>query len=481
MKPRVFLLGLDGADEHSVGAALRAGRMPNLARLTNNSLRPLRSTPLPITPAAWTAAYTGFNPGKTGVLTFQRRIPNSYRGRLVSSADVGDEALHLRLARLGKSVVSVGFPMMSPPQQSSAVIISGWDSKPNAPLTNNSGAQAVLDELGYRIDDEFSTSVEVLAQGVRTRFQVLDRLLKGREWDCAMLYFGFIDGLGHRLGFGNTQTQELLAIVDEELGAFLSRIDNQPAFIVCSDHGFGSFARSFSVMQWLEAEGYLTVRSTSFKNEGMIPGVEVMDLESGLIDWSSTRAFCWESIGRHAAIAINTKGAYPRGTVSPRDAYSLTGEIIERLLSATEPRSGESLVINAQRREELFWGAHASAFPEIFIETAADTTAFIAKRRSIDGGYELEPGIVHDGRFNSHLADGLWGSSFSVDPSQQLRIEDVAPTVLAMLEAEIHPETDGENRSANAPVTAKVPADAVPYSYEEEEIVRKRLEDLGYL
>ena len=62
---------------------MRSGKMPNLQRLVRDKLLPLRSTPLPITPAAWTSAYTGYNPGKTGVLTFQRRVANTYRGRIV--------------------------------------------------------------------------------------------------------------------------------------------------------------------------------------------------------------------------------------------------------------------------------------------------------------------------------------------------------------------------------------------------------------
>lgn len=481
-KPRVFLLGLDGADDNTLGVALRFGRMPNLGRLVHESIRPLRSTPLPITPAAWTAAYTGYNPGKTGVLTFQRRIPNSYRGRLVTSADVGNLGFHTRLAEFGKVVVSVGFPMMSPPPQSRAsAIVSGWDSNPKAALSNDQKIDALLADLGYRIDDEFSTDVRLLGEGVRTRFRILEALLRDRDWDCAMLYCGFIDGLGHRVGFGNAQTQDLLALVDQELGRFYSTLEDEPAFIVCSDHGFGNFSRSFSVMQWLEENGYLALRSKSFRNEGMIPGVEVMDLESGLIDWAATKAFCWESIGRFAAISLNLKGSYPRATVSPREAYDLAGEIIQKVLAIRDPQTGEKLVVSAWRREEILWGEFARELPEIFIETAPDTTAFIGKRRAVNGGYELEPGIVHRGSFNSHLADGVWGSSFPVD-SSTLRIEDVAPTVYALLDLEIPDDIDGENRSGKTVVnTSHSGVDASPYSHEEEAIVRKRLEDLGYL
>jgi predicted AlkP superfamily phosphohydrolase/phosphomutase len=480
MKPRVFILGLDGADDHSVGTAFRRDKMPNLRRLVNGTLLPLRSTPLPITPAAWTAAYTGYNPGKTGVLTFQRRVPNTYRGRIVNSSDVGDAGFHTHLAASGKHVISVGFPMMSPPPaREGSLIVSGWDSIPNVPMANSADLQRLVEEAGYSIDDEFTTDAAIIGTGVSTRFTIMRKLLESNDWDCAMLYLGFIDGLGHRAGFGNQQTQQLLEQTDEELGRLAELFPEGTAFIVCSDHGFGAFSQSFSTMQWLEERGYLTLRSRVFRSgdTGGVPGIELMDLESGIIDWSQTQAFCWDAVGRHAAIALNVRGQYPAGTVSPRDTFALAGKIIDELRATVDPKTGEPVVVSAQRREELFWGPHVAEFPEVFLETRAGTTAYIGKRTRIDGGFELEPGILHDGTFNSHLDDGLWGSSFPV-LGDDLHVEDVAATVYALLEAPAPLDCDGVNRS---PKLAAVAAETPAYSVEEEEIVRKRLEDLGYL
>jgi predicted AlkP superfamily phosphohydrolase/phosphomutase len=480
MKPRVFILGLDGADESSLGVAMRSGKMPNLQRLVCDRLLPLRSTPLPITPAAWTSAYTGYNPGKTGVLTFQRRVANTYRGRIVNSSDVGDMGFHTRLASAGKSVVSVGFPMMSPPPDAQgAVIVSGWDAPPTAPLANSPRAQAIVERAGYRVDDEFSSDPSVLDASIVTRFEITRTLLEGTDWDCAMLYLGFIDGLGHRLGFGNPHTQKLLERVDSQLGTFTADLPEGSTFIVCSDHGFGSFQRSFSVTQWLQEHGFLALRSHSFKSSegGGIPGIEFMDLSDGVIDWSQTKAFCWDAVGRHAAIALNTRGQYPAGIVDPREAFDLAGQIIEELRTTLDPAGSVPIIVNAQRREQLFWGPFTSEFPEIFLETIPGVTAYIAKRRRVEDGFEIEPGIVHLGNFNSHQDDGIWGSSFSVEAAQ-LRVEDLAPTIYSLLDLPVPADCDGINRSPSKTI---VGAAAPAYSPEEEEIVRKRLEDLGYL
>lgn len=381
-------------------------------------------------------------------------------------------------------MLCVGAPMTSPPPPiARGVIIPGWDASPGRPMVSDPRYLALLDRVGYRIEDEFSHEVGVLANAMDARFSLMTELLQTHDWDCAMLYFGFIDGLGHRFGAGNDKTPQLLEHCDQRLGDLLQTVGDA-AFIVCSDHGFGTFTRSFSVTQWLEANGYLTLRSRSFKssNEGGVPGLEVMDLEDGVIDWDASSAFCWEGVGRHAAIALNVKGEYPRGCVSPRDAYALAGEIADRLRAQRDPKTRAKVVRDVKRREELFWGNHASEFPELFVELEFDTTAYVAKRKRVEGGFLLDDGIVHNGTFYSHFDDGIWGSSFAV-ASEQLKVEDLAPTVYALLDLPIPSDCDGENRSTRSAVLTSVAASAheSAYSSEEEEIVRKRLEDLGYL
>jgi predicted AlkP superfamily phosphohydrolase/phosphomutase len=202
-----------------------------------------------------------------------------------------------------------------------------------------------------------------------------------------------------------------------------------------------------------------------------------MDLSDGVIDWSKTRAFCWDAVGRHAAIALNTRGQYPAGIVDPREAFGLAGTIIDDLRATLDPQTKSPLIVDAQRREQLFWGPYTSEFPEIFLETPPDVTAYIGKRRRTDDGFELETGIVHAGTFNSHQDDGIWGSSFTIQ-GDGLRVEDLAATVYALLDLPLPPDSDGINRSPSAAVVGTTTS---AYSAEEEEIVRKRLEDLGYL
>ena len=73
-KPRVLVLGLDGATFDLLDAWMERGLMPNVQRLaTEGSRAVLRSVMPPVTAPAWTSFATGVRPGKHGVFDFRRR------------------------------------------------------------------------------------------------------------------------------------------------------------------------------------------------------------------------------------------------------------------------------------------------------------------------------------------------------------------------------------------------------------------------
>ncbi len=78
-RPRVVILGFDGADARLVERWMDQGELPHLARLrAEGSYAPLEPTNPPQTPVSWSSFATGMNPGKTEIFDFLKRDPESY-------------------------------------------------------------------------------------------------------------------------------------------------------------------------------------------------------------------------------------------------------------------------------------------------------------------------------------------------------------------------------------------------------------------
>lgn len=79
-RPRVFVLGFDGADFRLVKQMLLDGKLPNLAKLAQSgSFSSLRPTIPAQTPVSWSTFSTGLSPGRTQIFDFLKRDPKTYR------------------------------------------------------------------------------------------------------------------------------------------------------------------------------------------------------------------------------------------------------------------------------------------------------------------------------------------------------------------------------------------------------------------
>ncbi|MGH9435714.1 MAG: alkaline phosphatase family protein [Terriglobia bacterium] len=77
--PQVVILGFDGADPNLVSQWIAQGKLPNLAKLSQEgAFRPLGTTNPPESPVAWASFATGLNPGGTGIFDFLTRNPKTY-------------------------------------------------------------------------------------------------------------------------------------------------------------------------------------------------------------------------------------------------------------------------------------------------------------------------------------------------------------------------------------------------------------------
>ena len=78
-KQKLVILGFDGLDPHLVLRWMKAGQLPNMAKIAaQGGMCPLGTTQSPESPTAWASFATGVNPGKHNIYDFLVRDTSTY-------------------------------------------------------------------------------------------------------------------------------------------------------------------------------------------------------------------------------------------------------------------------------------------------------------------------------------------------------------------------------------------------------------------
>lgn len=123
-RPRVLLIGIDGASPQIVERMMQKGRLPHLRRIAEaGTWGPLRSSFPLLSPRVWTTIATGKRDDKHGIHGWIRPIGED-RARLFNSTDRKGLALWNMLSSSGRSVAVVNWLVTHPPEIVDGVMIS---------------------------------------------------------------------------------------------------------------------------------------------------------------------------------------------------------------------------------------------------------------------------------------------------------------------------------------------------------------------
>lgn len=101
-RPRVIILGFDGADPDRVQEYMDAGHLPHLQRLAEQgSFGPLGTSNPAESPVSWANFTTGKGPGHHGIFDFLRRTPGTYFPEIALATEGTRPLLPSSLARAG--------------------------------------------------------------------------------------------------------------------------------------------------------------------------------------------------------------------------------------------------------------------------------------------------------------------------------------------------------------------------------------------
>jgi predicted AlkP superfamily phosphohydrolase/phosphomutase len=209
------------------------------------------------------------------------------------------------------------------------------------------------------------------------------------------------------------------------------------------------------------------------------------------VDWSKTQAY---SLGNIGQIRINLVGREPEGCVEPGAEYERVVEnIIAGLNELRDPHSGELVIESVYRNPQVYQGKAAAEGADIlFLPRRLEYFGF--------GEYEFADNRVvaplKRGISGTHRMNGIgiaWGKPIRSGKLKDARLEDFAPTILHLLGLPVPAHMDGRPMLEVLAEEAGLPR--VQYgpgwedgdnpelhlSIQEEDTIRQRLRDLGYV
>jgi predicted AlkP superfamily phosphohydrolase/phosphomutase len=552
---RLLVIALDGATLDLIGPWLDNGTMPVLAGLRRQGVSGrLRTIIPPVTAPAWCSFMTGKNPGKHGVFEFFLRAPGSFEEVPVNSRLRDGRTIWDILGDAGKRVLVVGVPVTYPPSPVNGSLIADFLT----PMGDRrfTFPKELLQEVERATGPYQLYHVEVYRKGNAHRvLEELERvleanlrsylwLLQNKDWDFAMLHVWGTDRFGHELwhvldakhpmhdsaeaAIHGQRCIDYWKRVDAAVGKWIEAAPGA-AVIVLSDHGFGPIHRFLVFNVWLLERGFLRLKKglspflrRSLFELGITPalgyrlsmhlGFARMRLASGVgtrskllkkinrtflslndVDWSRTRVY---SKGNYGQLFLNRRGREPGGIVEPgSDANAVLQDVTAALRELRDPNTGEPLIAEIFRAEELYQGPYVERAPDLTflprdMRNKALGTVDFTSHRFIEWAY---------GNSGDHRMDGIFffrGEGIREGSAiEGARLLDAAPTNLHYLGEGVPPDFDGrvlqeaftEEELLAHPVRAGEVAGGTGLSRggdltpDEMDEIRARLKGIGYL
>jgi predicted AlkP superfamily phosphohydrolase/phosphomutase len=465
--PRVLLIGWDGADWRILDPLLERRDLPNLQALIDRGQKGVLKSTIPTHSwAAWPSFLTGVDPADHGVYDILETVPGTHKQYPVTYKSIKERTFVEDLAAAGKKGLYVDVPLMFPPPDIDATIVAGGVLPKNRQYTQPADLPETLAKNGapWQINGMSWTTYhnkpepyldEVFALTGK-RIKAAEWLMENTDWDLMASVWVSVDRTQHALSnyvgpdhpdYAKNKDTPLAARVrdvykqlDDAIGSFVSRTREDDLILFISDHGFQSCYRTINMDRLLEKFGYLQFTASNMVLGPMQWGpmrkiartvYDKLGLHGKVslpqpVNWSKTKAYTTiRSTGE--GVSINLAGREPDGIVDPGDFEKVRDEVMDRLASFTDPKTGKRPVKAIYKREEIFKGKHADSAPDILMEPAEGYSLTHAKSAIEDADW-----VSGDHRIDGTIvAVGPKVQPFGETPM----LIDMAPTMLAALDA----------------------------------------------
>ena len=514
---KVAVIGLD-----SVAPTLVFGEaskdLPNLKALMDHGVwGPLKSTDPPITIPAWTSMTTGKDPGELGFYGFRNRADYGYGGMItVNESHVEAPRVWDYLERVGASSILLGIPQTHPPRAHMGMTVAGVPlpnlARPStypADLASEvmlaAGGEYLADVRDFRNCDKDSL-LSALYTMVDGRFRLARDFLVHKPWDFFMmveiapdrLHHGFwrYSNPDHRLYRpGNPYEgaiRDFYKYLDSCIGSLLALLEDDTTVIVVSDHGARNLVGGVCINEWLIRNEFLFLTKQTEGECALTPD---------LVDWTRTRA--WGEGGYCGRIFLNVKGREPDGVVRPEDYERVRDELVEALNTMTG--ENEKPLANRVLKPEAIYRACRNIPPDLMVyfdDLNRRSIGTVGHGKVLQSGNETGLDDANHDPQGIFISARMWEVRKGAGKGRQIADAsclDITPTILHEFGLAVPEDLSGrvldldEGTSASEairPIQCSTGDDkgqpartrqVKGYTCEEEEIIKKRLMELGYL
>jgi predicted AlkP superfamily phosphohydrolase/phosphomutase len=476
---RVFLFGVDGLTFRVLHPFMERGLLPNFQRVQDQGVEAiLKSSPLPMTPPAWTSISTGLSPAKHGVYDFwdYHQTGKSALTKLVTHRK-GGKAIWNTLSEWGKNVIVANVPVTYPPEPVNGIMLSGHTTP--SVKTNWVYPSELKEELlqavpDYQIDltpavingqigDPFAETLQMTQQRIK-----MLRLLLNKPWDFFFIVFTGPDRIQHLrwdeiMGL-HPQAVEYYQMLDQALGIVLDQIKSEDMLMIVSDHGFQGAHRKFYAQEYLYQQKLLhlsnnkdrmraeltnrirevvwsmglrnvpTMIRSRLRHAGILP-VTTKHHVIPTLDLEATHTHAW--IPTHSGVIAGYTDIFFDDVLTEEDIESLKVAFQQ----IRDPETDQPLVAAMYREDAFGTGPFAPKERHLIILSGEDTTILTdLGSRNLWGDWNKSSGIHHPDGVLYFYGAGVKSGQI-IAPAH---IYDIVPTILTRLGYPLSKDLDGK-------------------------------------
>jgi predicted AlkP superfamily phosphohydrolase/phosphomutase len=499
-RPKIVVIGIDGADWNVIRPLIDQGRMPALASLVREGASgDLESIPPMNSPALWTTMATGVGRERHGIRDFVYKTPGSYSQPTVNSTIRERLALWNIFSGLGYEVGVLNWYASWPAEEVNGFLVSDrlgtlgpeseggtyppWEhfqdvlspgklplSEP-FPIVNRlaelAAAEPTVDPaLAYLFEPKSSVPGlnKAAAEDVYV-YRAGKQLYDLYRPDFYAIYFKGIDAVSHFFWRYHEPDPEVYGEVEEEgvrlfgplvneyyvftdqlIGGLLEILDEETTVLVVSDHGFRSFGRPdnmiFDLDRLFSMMGMLEFEDPSLEGDRSARRVRMAG--SQLYNHEGTNIVM--PLGeRDRAVYLNVAGRDPEGVIEEASWKRVRGEI-KRRLEALRTDLGTPVFSEVRINEHEADGPVQE--PDLYLrcdrDIAFDYDVIIdGEKHSLVDLFLWEYREISGG----HREQGIFlARGPSIEPGARVRaatVLDIAPTVLDLAGAPVPRDFEG--------------------------------------